>query len=71
MRREVIPDQLAVFHYEADTFQFVNVRNGISRDGHEIGEERDEGNQLGPGHGQVRPELQHGADNVSQEIRAI
>jgi hypothetical protein len=38
MRRKVIPDHLAVFHHEPHAFQFVNVRNGISRNGHEIGE---------------------------------
>src|ERR1700730_2091675 len=38
MRREIIPDQLAILHHEANALEFVNVRNGISRNSDEIGE---------------------------------
>src|SRR4029077_12860272 len=38
MRRKVISNHLAAFHHEADTLQFVNVRNGVARNGDEIGE---------------------------------
>src|ERR1700730_4458566 len=38
MRREIIPDQLAILHHEANALEFMNVRNGISQNSDEIGE---------------------------------
>src|SRR5580700_1026944 len=37
MRGKLVPDLLAVLHDKSDSLQFVNIRDGITRDGHHIG----------------------------------